>query len=131
MNDVKQTESSLDPVEYSTSRATARKVEYVSKDKYDALAARLEDAEGRNNDLVDELAAERFEKKQLAARVAELEAELAAVHLVMPPLPATGSGSMSTCGCSTWTDGLGNSGKRYCYLHRPKQPLADGAEHDK
>lgn len=39
----------------------------------DSLAARLEDAEGRNNDLVDELAAERFEKQALAARVAELE----------------------------------------------------------
>lgn len=47
-----------------------------------AIAARLDDAEARNNDLVDELAAERFEKKALADRVAELEKDAARLFYV-------------------------------------------------
>lgn len=55
------------------------------------------------------------------------EADMAAEELyerirriqASPPPPRLGSGSLSSCGCSDWTDGLGNSGRYYCSAHRP------------
>lgn len=54
--------------------------------------------------------------------IAALEAEIALykpayILQQVRRMPPIGMGSMSTCGCSSWTNGLGESGEYKCPAH--------------
>jgi cell division protein FtsB len=72
-NDFDMVDNATDPMLYGDPL-------YVLATDHDAaisaLTARVNQSEAKNNDLVDELAAARFENDRLTARVAELEAEV-------------------------------------------------------